>query len=82
MARITIADAISQAWESRRVEVIAQVCDGLRYNHGFNYHEVHSLFCKVTGREIPLPEWDAIMFLADEGYSGPLEDIGRGWMQA
>jgi len=71
----SIADAIRKAWKSRRVEVIAGVADGLRFKHGLNYAQIHQTFCRVLEVEIPLPEFDAIMYAADEGFSGVVAGI-------
>jgi len=75
MSRISIAEAIRRAWASRRVESIAAVCDGLRLNYGFNYAQTLSSFREATGVDIPLPEFDAILRAADDGYSGILPDL-------
>ena len=72
---LSIADAIRRAWESKRVEVIAGVCDGLRVEHGFNYAQIHATFQQTLGIEIPLPEWDAIMYAADDGFTGVIDTI-------
>jgi len=70
MTVISIAEACRQAWVSGRVEVIAGVCDGLRLSHGFDYAQIHRCFCESLGREISLSDLDAILYAADEGYTG------------
>ena len=71
----SLADAIRTAWQSRRVEVIASVADGMRLSHGFNYAQIHATFQQVLGVTIPLPEWDAIMYAADEGFTGVIDAV-------
>lgn len=75
MTRVSIADAIRSAWKSRRIEVIAGVCDGMRLEHGYNYAQIHATFQAVLEIEIPLAEFDAIMYAADEGESGIIDSI-------
>jgi hypothetical protein len=71
----SIADACREAWASRRVETIAGVADGLRLSHGFNYAQVHQVFCESVGFDIPLADFDLIMFMADEGYTGEVQGV-------
>ena len=75
MARVSIAAAIRTAWESRRVEVIAGVADGMRLSHGFNYAQTHAAFQEALGVTIPLAEWDAILYAADEGFTGTIDSV-------
>jgi hypothetical protein len=75
MARRSIADAIRYAWKMKRIEVIAGVADGMRLEHGYNYSQVHKTFEAVLGIEIPLAEFDAIMYAADEGDTGVIDTI-------
>jgi len=75
MARRSIADAIRYAWKSKRIEVIAGVADGMRLEHGYNYAQIHQSFQQVLGIQIPLAEFDAIMYAADEGDTGVIDNI-------
>ena len=78
MKRVTIAVACREAWESRLVERIAGVADGMRLQHGFNYAQVHACFCESLSKEISLADFDEILRLADEGYTGTLAGLKRG----
>lgn len=78
MGKISIADAIREAWKSKRVEVIAGAADGMRLTHGYNYAQIHATFQAVLGIEIPLAEFDEIMYAADEGFTGTLADLKAG----
>ena len=74
---ITIATACRRAWKSARVEEIADVADGLRLSHGFDFAQVHAMFCESTGKDISLATFDEIMRLVDDGYTGTLAELQR-----
>jgi len=79
MTVISIAEACRQAWVSGRVERIAAVADGLRFSHGLDFAQVHSTFVVSTGIEIPLADFDEIMQLADDGFTGTIAELsGKG----
>lgn len=71
----SIADAVRRAWASQKVEEIAAVADGLRLQHGYNFAQVHHMFCHVLNKQVSLADFDEIMRLADDGYSGVLANL-------
>lgn len=78
LKRVTIGEACRSAWAAGTVEKICAVADGLRLQHGFNYAQVHAVFCESIGKEIELAYFDEIMRLGDDGYTGPINQLRRG----
>ena len=73
---MTIKQACRAAWQSGDPAKIGKVAMGLRIVLGFDYDQVYAAFCKSVGREIPLADFDSMMYLADKGYSGPINTFG------
>lgn len=73
----SIADAVRRAWKGQRVEEIGRVADALRNQHGCNFAQVHHMFCHVLNKEITLADFDEIMRLYDDRYSGTLASLRR-----
>jgi hypothetical protein len=71
----SISTACREAWASGKVERIAAVADGLRFQHGLDFAQIHQTFIITTGKDITLAKFDEIMRLADEGFTGTLAQL-------